>query len=206
MRAFILGNGESLKDTPFHLLKGERTFGVNYIWKWFDKTDWRPTDYVIGELPAYNVDNVKECISHMIQVGVRMHVQAGFKPFMERIKDAGHKRRIEPHPRTSINMFVTCHGDKEHDWHLPMVCGYGTVVNIAVQLAIAEGADEIFLLGCDLGTKHFHEGEFTNTNLATRAHEIAQRCSTVPIFNATIGGSLEVYPRVDIYEVLRGNA
>ena len=77
--------------------------------------------------------------------------------------------------------------------------------------------DEIILLGCDLGftgdgTDHFCKDYYDYKNdiilPAMReedmiyAHEIAKANTRIPIYNATIGGSLEVYPRVDIRKVL----
>jgi len=46
MRVFILGNGPSLKKTPFDKLKGEVTMAVNKIRLLYPHTDWRPTYYV----------------------------------------------------------------------------------------------------------------------------------------------------------------
>jgi len=45
------------------------------------------------------------------------------------------------------------------------------------------------------------KSEMDNRNM-THLHEMAKRCCPVPIYNATVGGSLEVYPRVDIHELL----
>ena len=102
-------------------------------------------------------------------------------------------------------------------WHLPTLCtafgGMSTMIQIA-----AQEYDEIYLLGCDLGytpdvnknhaipnyTKDLRDKtEMDNRNMLT-LHEMARRCSPVPIFNAAPGGSLEVYPRVDIFELLKG--
>lgn len=46
-RIFILGNGPSLNRTPLEKLKGEYTFGVNRIYLIFDRIDWRPTFYTV---------------------------------------------------------------------------------------------------------------------------------------------------------------
>jgi hypothetical protein len=42
-----------------------------------------------------------------------------------------------------------------------------------------------------------------NENM-NQAHMVARRSSPVPIYNATLGGKLEVHPRVDFFEVLNG--
>ncbi len=44
-RCFILGNGPSLNRTDLSKLAGEHTFGVNKIYLLFDRIDWRPTFY-----------------------------------------------------------------------------------------------------------------------------------------------------------------
>ena len=50
-RCFIVGNGPSLRCEDLDMLKQEITFGSNYIYKIFNKTDWRPTYY-------FNSDNM----------------------------------------------------------------------------------------------------------------------------------------------------
>ena len=44
-RIFVIGNGPSLNRTALHLLKDEFTFGVNRISLLFDRLSWRPTFY-----------------------------------------------------------------------------------------------------------------------------------------------------------------
>ncbi|MBN8247888.1 MAG: DUF115 domain-containing protein [Verrucomicrobia bacterium] len=54
-RAFIIGNGPSLRVEDLHRLQGEITFACNKIYLAFDKTPWRPTYYsVVDELVAIN--------------------------------------------------------------------------------------------------------------------------------------------------------
>lgn len=125
-------------------------------------------------------------------------------------------------PVRKVNVLNTCTHhtidfDSEycpHLWHLPRLCTFGSSVNVGIQIAVSLGYDEIYLVGCDLGYKdnepsHFdpayehgkeRPARLANLNTLT-AHMIAKRSSTVPIFNATIGGDLEVYPRVQ-YESL----
>ena len=46
-RCFVIGNGPSLKAEDLDRLKGEVTFASNKIYKIFDHTDWRPTFFTI---------------------------------------------------------------------------------------------------------------------------------------------------------------
>lgn len=46
-RCFVIGNGPSLKPEDLDKLRGEVTFASNKIYNIFDKTDWRPTYFTI---------------------------------------------------------------------------------------------------------------------------------------------------------------
>lgn len=101
-------------------------------------------------------------------------------------------------------------------------CSFGGSLGVAIQIVNFDerfrGCDEIYLVGCDMGFKdgepnHFVDDYDSHTKdpipASTveadkiHAHEIANTCSKIPIMNATIGGSLEVYPRVDIRSLLK---
>jgi len=165
MIATIVGNGPSVTPELLESL-GENTWAVNRIWKIFGDTEWRPKNYVRAELPSYNVKDVVEDLIEMGKVGCVMWIHAGFYPYSP----------VMPHRKTRYEYFKTCSGKEEHDWHLPLVCGYGTVVHIAAQLAVKDGATEIEFVGCDLGSDHFYPDEdFTAEELAKKAHAIAER-------------------------------
>ena len=75
------------------------------------------------------------------------------------------------------------------------------------------GFDEIYLLGCDMFTqKHDHFDQNypayavwnERNKIEQHIHEVAKKSSPAKIYNATVGGSLEVHPRVDIRKVLDG--
>ena len=104
-------------------------------------------------------------------------------------------------------------------WHFPQICKFGGSVPMTIQLAVVEGFDEIYLIGCDLGyvaneNNHFHvdyapkqrallaESKAIKRNEVTKmAHEYVLRNIEIPIYNATIGGELEVYQRVNYEEL-----
>ena len=48
-RCFVIGNGPSLKDTDLDKLDGEVTFATNGIFLAFDKTKFRPTFYIVED-------------------------------------------------------------------------------------------------------------------------------------------------------------
>jgi hypothetical protein len=98
--------------------------------------------------------------------------------------------------------------DSPHLWHFPLLCSFGSTVNVAIQIAVQHGFGPIYLVGCDLGFEkdkqnHFSEEYKAGTRSARynnmdilAAHMVAARSSPVKIYNATVGGELEAYERV----------
>lgn len=216
MRVFILGNGPSLNYTPLDLLKGEVCFGVNRINLLYDKTDWRPDCVVRGELVEGNRHREKlvaQDVKQSLEAGAAVYLQQGLAGV---VRDHNIKGKI--------HYFYTCpHDAKRFDdvgvpeeWHLPSICTFATSVHMAMQIAVQYGADELYLVGCDLGyedgkSNHFDEkyerdlfirpARYLNGD-AMKGYEIAKRSCPVPIYNATVGGSLELFPRVDLEKLL----
>ena len=98
------------------------------------------------------------------------------------------------------------------EWHLPELCTAFGGMSTMIQIASTLDYDEIHLLGCDLGytndvnknhaipaytTDKRDKSVMDNGNM-TALHKMAKRCCPVPIYNATIGGELEIYPRVTL--------
>jgi len=48
-RIFLMGSGPSLNRMPLEYLKDEYTFGVNRIYLLFDRINWRPTFYTVHD-------------------------------------------------------------------------------------------------------------------------------------------------------------
>ena len=48
-RCFLIGNGPSLTGSDLNLLQDEFTFGTNMVYKIFDDTDWRPTFHCVSD-------------------------------------------------------------------------------------------------------------------------------------------------------------
>lgn len=209
MRAFIVGNGPSLSKMPLELLAGEVCYATNRINMIYPHTTWRPTHYARTETP--NDDNFDD-FWHDCKLHVDMGIRCIFPtPFKEKL---GEGANIEYHN--------TCHHYKynwlkaPHAWHFPMYCDYGTVLAFCIQHAVMSCCDQIILLGCDLGydkkRAHFYDSSaekrlppaMANLNMVW-AHMVAAReCNQrgVSILNATVGGDLEVHPRVSLRAIL----
>ncbi len=225
-RAFIIGNGPSLDWTPMDDLIGEDTFAMNRIHLLWNRRRllWRPTYYFAWDWtgPTMEQDVMNNYAQPNAIVITRKDLQDRF-PRM-RIDFEWPTRFITATPcgiHTSTNISRPERMPKK--WHLPMLCGFGSTLNVAMQSAVIMGYDELYLLGCDLGfvpepedgpgLNHFdptyrtyddHPLEERDATLI-RMHEIAKKACAergVKVYNATLGGILEVYPRVDLQEVL----
>jgi len=221
MRCFVIGNGPSLNETPLDRLIGEVTFACNRIHLLYDKTKWRPTYYVQAETPQFDEQVWVEATKIHLQLGCVMYLSGGHRGFYTN----HHMRRYEV-PKTRVEFMDFCQHlqeskvdpkNKPKSWHLPQICNYGSTVHVAMQAAVKEGFNPIYLVGCDLGYEedklnHFDErytegvpqlrdAKRLNTELLW-AHKVAHKTAPVKIYNATIGGKLEVYPRVDFFKVV----
>lgn len=217
MRAFVIGNGPSLRSTPLDRLKGEISFATNRIHLIYPHTTWRPTHYVRAEeMTMPDQDVWKVDITTHLEMKVEVWCN---KWFMKWIRNMGkHNPKqvhiIKPCPHYQYHFDVP---ECPHLWHMPRLCTFGSSVNVAIQIAVQQGFSPIYLIGCDLGYSihpqaHFdphytdgyqgylREARYADMDTLT-AHAIAARSSPAPIYNATLGGYLEAYPRVKFEEL-----
>ena len=193
-------------------LAGEVTFGLNRLF--LMGLSWDPTWWVLADVKHDDGWPWKELLKRKSQFLVR-----------EDVKDY-----VEPHKsRENITYFARCaeHGPQQPEaWHLPTPCHWGGGISIALQAAVLCGHNPVFLVGADLykfrgpedaDINHFdpnyaafranhtqEDWDRTNWRLI-HAHEAARQSAAamgVEILNATVGGHLEVYDRVDVNEVL----
>ncbi len=136
-----------------------------------------PDWWVIGDIsPNEGWEEILDCKSYFL--------------FRDQYKDI-----IEPFERLNVIFMRRCaHADGAHPnaWHMPTPCSYGGSISLAIQAAAVLGRTPIILVGCDLDA---------------RDHEIALRSAAemgIEILNATVGGALEVYQRVDFWDLLDG--
>lgn len=217
MRHWIIANGSSLNKTPLNLLKNEVTWGMNRIHLHYPKTSWRPTYYLMVYYNQQNPKNYwKECVE--AHWNTKKWLWDGFRdghPYFE-LEPIGEVPNTAWLPRCKKHHYYMADNWKRAEsWHFPEICTAFSGIGSVIQLAVLEGATEIYIVGADLYvpdyTKNFFISNYTddyrqrdkldNENM-TQVHMVAKRSSPVPIYNATLGGMLEVYPRVDFFEVL----
>lgn len=216
-RCFIVANGPSLRAEDLDLLhsKGEITFAMNRIYKIFPQTSWRPTYYVCeDELIA------KDCQSEINAV------EAAEKFIPIEIK-WWHDINIENALHFHLNYkdeLKSEFGFSSDIAHQIDCCG--TVTCTCIQLAAYMGFSEIYLIGVDHNFQkiidengniiedktvkdYFIEGYDAdiknevvhNMGHTTRSYmgmkKYCDKTKRTTVYNATRGGKLEVFPRID---------
>lgn len=221
-RCFIIGNGPSLKASDLELIKGEISFATNDIFQIFDSTTWRPTYYL-----ACDVEGIPDLVPYISKYdGLCFLSNKASSMFEERPKNVLYSFM------TNLNFPINTYNDKSSHISEDVSCyfsrGY-TVTFDAIQLAIYMGCKEIYLLGVDFSyalkadkygrikrvegteTSYFHETSLTTTAFLNYystlyAYEAAEKyCKEhdIVIKNATRGGKLEVFERVNLDDLIR---
>lgn len=209
-RCFIIATGPSLTIADLEKLYNEYTFSMNSISKIFDDTDWRPTYYVIQDFKVF--DKLKNDKSF----------QSLENKFAADFLFSEHKINKDDFIKFPLDHLDHMDIKKQSmplkfsdDAYVCVFDGY-TVTYSAIQLAVYMGFKEIYLLGCDCdysGDKqHFADyGIKVTSNPENRmltAYKFAKEYADthgLKIYNATRGGKLEVFERVNLDEVLQKN-
>lgn len=216
-RCFIIANGPSLRTEDLDLLheRGEITFGMNRIYKLFDQTEWRPTYYVCeDELIAQSQQaeiNAIESTEKFIPIELKWWHNVSIENACYFHLNYKEQDRYPFSFSTDCAHQIDCRG---------------TVTCSCMQLAAYMGFSEIYLLGVDHNYRvtidingnvvtdpnakdYFCEGYDTDIKDIvvhdmgnnTRAYMDAKKyCDTTgrtTIYNATRGGKLEVFQRVE---------
>ena len=215
-RCFIIGNGPSLtaEDLDALAAHGEITFAFNRIYHIFDQTRWRPTYYISQDekMLAGCAGEVTDLAAEIKFIPAEAKWYHGIEiPGCQLFHLIGQKKGMEPVFSENIP-----HG----------ISNSNTVVFSAMQFAVYMGIREIYLIGVDhhFHTSVNDKGEIVvdptakdyfsdkynpdkdklyipNTDASTLTYIAAKRYADthgVRVCNATRGGKLEVFERVDL--------
>lgn len=217
-RCFIIGNGPSLKVEDLDKLKNEITFGFNRIYYMFDKTNWRPTFYCSEDI---------KIIQNSIEEINNLDLKYKFIPLILR-DDYKIHINLATHFNQIYNKDISKMPKFSNDICKYIACG-GTVTYSAIQIAAYMGFKEIYLIGvdhsfarykdkngniiedknakdyfCDEYNKDKDKLNIPRLDESTLAYMKAEEYSRqhgFRIYNATRGGKLEVFERVNFDEL-----
>lgn len=216
---FIVGTGPSLNTKDLHTLQEKNivTFAPNRIFELTEKIDWQPTYYICQD--HHIIRSFKDRIAEIPSKSSFVPVE-----YVETFKDPKFKffvlRERDYYPGLpKFSKDITKRIDQ----------GY-TVTYGAIQLASYMGFKNIYLLGVDHNysvyrdskgrpvrqnyqkrdypeemTNYMNEKTFPRIEESTIAYEKAEKVSGklgFKVFNATRGGKLEAFERVDFDKLM----
>jgi hypothetical protein len=218
-RAFIIGNGPSLTIEDLDRLQNEVSFAANKIYLAFDKTKWRPTYYNCEDVLV--IEQNYDAINRLTGFTKLLKLNH-FPPRWRRSPDTVfYSMRVLPSREFP--------GFSE-DPLQGLMCGY-SVTYTSLQWAYYMGFNEMYLLGVDFSfsvpkadeqgylrasgeSNHFTKNYRSpgekwvvprldlQEDALRHAHEWLN-ARGVRVFNATRGGKLDVFPRVDFDALFR---
>ena len=207
-RCFIIGNGPSLKNTDLSKLKNEFTFGMNRIYLLFPELGFTTTYFA-----SINDLVIEQCAQEIAALPIPKFIAWHSNRFFQRL------------PADLSFLYTTYTGPQfAHDMTRRIWEG-ATVTNVALQLAFYMGFEQVILIGVDHNftskgdanktvvsdgddPNHFSPAYFgkgfrwqlpdldtseIGYRMARKTYETAGR----KVLDATIGGKLTVFPKVD---------
>lgn len=212
-RCIIIGNGPSLNDTPMDLLKGEYTFGLNRLYLMFDKLGFETTYHVV-----VNKYVVEQCADDFQTIAAPLFTTTPNREYLPNGERRVFLERLTG-PRFSPDL-------RKGVWE------GATVTYVAMQLAYFMGFEQVVIVGVDhnfvsKGTPHklvestggdanhfdpsyFGKGfkwQLPDLETSEIAYELARQnfeADGRSIVDATVGGKLDIFPKVDLATVLGG--
>ena len=208
-RCFIVATGPSLTVKDLEKLRGEITIGMNSISKIGEKTDWRPTYYGVQDLAVYKkLKNSIKSFDKNISIFISSSIA-------KREKLTGEN--IIQMPIYGMNHLINPNADNiifSGDCYDVIYDGYSITYSL-LQLATYMGFKEIYLIGADCsyakqGPQHFIETGVVDpyAHIAgermLRSYRVAKEYTDkhgIKIYNATRGGYLELFERVNMDDI-----
>lgn len=214
-RVFIIGNGPSVKIEDLDTLYDakEICFGLNKIYKIFSKTNWRPNYTCITDMNV--ISAIDNDLSLLLNESTVFMADRYLYFNFSKVKDVQYVHLIS---EEYVPNFPGFSKNIEDGVYL----GYSVTYDLALQIAAYMGFAEIYLIGMDHNivgettdkrnhfiTDYFTEEEilsyrkgnitanFEAINIAYKKAEVYSRKNGFRIFNATRGGKLEIFERVD---------
>ena len=212
-RCFIICTGPSLTIDDLEKIQHEYSFGMNSICLLENRTAFRPTFYGCNDLGVYN--KLKYEIERYCGENVEVFVSDRIKR-NGKVKKTWHVFPENVAYHTYDRWFKQDFWCKFSDDCYRTVYGMHSITHSLIQIAVYMGFKEIYLLGADCnfpkGEKiHFQEHGVPDTTIDTARErniagyeEIKKQMNKLGfmVYNATRGGALEVFERVDLDEII----
>lgn len=224
-RCFLIGNGPSLQADDLNTLHkhNEITFAFNKIYKIFPETNWRPTYYAISDSDVYgiNIDEVMKlhlpamffsdgALQNWYISGTERRVPGAYY-FHEQLEKLNFKPPRFSHDFSKMTFGgVTCTYDV--GFQLALYMGFSQIYLLGIDNS--SPGKSLFGQGMHFYRNNMTKKEekfygnirdtigtlddaFINAEIAYRMAKKELKKRHVSVYNATRGGALEVFERVD---------
>ena len=209
----VVGNGPSLLNTPLEKFSSFPSIGMNKIDMLYDKTSWRPSVII-----SSNNLVVKQHSSAYEEADTPLFLSWKARKFLSEAL------------RSKVNFFLTKSDSSFSKDFSEGVGASGTVTYAALQLAFYMGAQRVILFGVDhnfkyegsphevakmkeVDSNHFDPNYFAkgqywgipNLDASEKGYEAARRIFEAhgrSILDATVGGKLQVFKKINLDEAL----
>ncbi len=205
-RCFILGNGPSLNKADLGKLKNEITFGTNGIFLMTKRNGFKPTYYVSSDIYA-----TKNYLEDILKYKCKKFIATQHRHLFHQNTNISFIP-IDPLSRYGMSFSFDCS---------KILIPGATVTYVCMQLAFYMGFSKIYLIGIDhhynISTErqlkdsaenHFDSCYYKkdaiialiNLEKMTKNYKLTKKIADKTgrsIYNATVGGKLEVFERVD---------
>jgi len=206
-RTFIIGNGPSLKQTDLSRLRNEHTFGMNRFYMLFPELGFSTTYFL-----CVNSLVIEQCAEDIRRLAVPKFLSWRSRGLIQPTAD-------------TIFLHTTYAGPKFAADARGRLWEGATVTYIALQLAFHMGFEQVILIGVDHSfvskgkpnttvvsqgddPNHFHPGYFgkgfrwqlPDLDTSEQAYRMAQQAyqhAGRQVLDATIGGNLTVFPKIE---------
>ncbi len=214
-RCFILATGPSLQKTNVKLLKDEILFGVNSLYRGMDKIGLKKVDYyAVQDRNMFNhYYNDLLSLDTIFFLGI-----LAAKEYLLKKEEYEKIQKNEPLLLRSLQR-IRYSGWKTKDITKGVYGAHLVPVGMCLPIAYYMGFKEVYLLGCDCdysGPVHHYDGfkekkeilpkynekYWTETFREFEIYKEGYEKDGRKIYNATIGGKLEVYERRRIEDVI----
>lgn len=220
-RGFIIGNGPSLKQTDLTRLRGEITFGMNRIYLLFQELGFRTTYYL-----SVNDLVIEQCRDDILKLDMPKFLSWRARRYFEDVFAPGERL---PQDDSIMFLHTTYTGPQFARDARGRLWEGATVTYIALQLAFFMGFQQVILIGVDhnfstqgkpnttvvsqgddpdhFSSNYFGKGfrwQLPDLETSEKAYRMAREAFNSEgreVLDATVGGKLTVFPKVE-YETL----
>lgn len=216
-RCFILGNGPSLKQTDLSPLNGEFTIGMNRIYLLFPEMGFTTTYFL-----SVNDLVIEQCVEEILDLPIPKFLSWRSHKFLPGSLARSNGSLVEIQ---LVFLHTTYTGPRFAPDARQRLWEGATVTYVALQLAFHMGFDPVILIGVDhsftsqgkpnttvvsrgddsdhFDSRYFGAGfrwQLPDLEMSERAYTMARRAyenAGRRVLDATIGGKLTVFPKID---------